>query len=411
VNSLVHRMCAFTSAVVATLAIVAAAGSTSAPASVAQLGCGAIITTDTTLDSDLTNCPSNGIVIGADDITLDLNGHTVGGDGVPAGSCFDEGICDLGISNDGGHAGVTITGGTVRGFDIGTSVVGGSKNRIQRVTLANNSTFGMSVGDSTAIRIEHNSSVDEGISGIVMFDSRDSRIDRNSVTGAHGYAIAVFGSSHNRLEQNVLTGDQHGILIEESSNDNEVTENRISHGGSIEIGHSGDNRVEGNVLTDPSDGILLGEAQRTLVSDNSVTDAGIGFPNTGGFGILLDGSDDTLVERNAVTGGNGPAIFVTSLESEGTSDRNVISRNVTNSRLSDGFLVNGSATTTLLERNTAVDNGHDGIEVSAAGTTVTRNTANFNHDLGIDAVPEVIDGGGNRARGNGNPLQCTNVAC
>ena len=112
-----------------------------------------------------------------------------------------------------------------------------------------------------------------------------------------------------------------------------------------------------------------------------------------------------------MTGGNGPAIFVTSLESEGTSDRNVISRNVTNSRLSDGILVNGNATATLLERNTAVDNGHDGIEVAAAGTTVTRNTANFNHDLGIEAVPEVIDGGGNRARGNGNPLQCTNVAC
>jgi hypothetical protein len=131
-------MCALTSAVVATLAIVAAAGSTSAPASVAQLGCGAIITTDTTLDSDLTNCPSNGIVIGDDNITLDLNGHTIGGDGVPAGACFDEGPCDLGISNDGGHAGVTITGGTVRGFDIGTSVLGGSENRIQRVTLANN---------------------------------------------------------------------------------------------------------------------------------------------------------------------------------------------------------------------------------------------------------------------------------
>ena len=29
------------------------------------------------------DCPSNGIVIGAGDITLDLNGHTVCGEGVP----------------------------------------------------------------------------------------------------------------------------------------------------------------------------------------------------------------------------------------------------------------------------------------------------------------------------------------
>jgi hypothetical protein len=49
--------------------------------------------------------------------------------------------------------------------------------------------------------------------------------------------------------------------------------------------------------------------------------------------------------------------------------------------------------------------------VDSAATTLTRNTANRNHDLGIEAVPGVTDGGGNRARGNGNPLQCTNIDC
>ena len=45
-----------------------------------DVGCGDTITTDTTLDSDLVNCPNNGIIIGADNITLDLNGHTIDGD-------------------------------------------------------------------------------------------------------------------------------------------------------------------------------------------------------------------------------------------------------------------------------------------------------------------------------------------
>src|SRR6476619_6929393 len=92
-----------------------------------NVSCGATITTNTKLDSDLTNCPSNGIVIGADNITLDLNGHTVGGD--------------------------------VRGFDIGISVRG-NENRIQGVASANNSTFGMILADSTGSRIDHSSSVD-----------------------------------------------------------------------------------------------------------------------------------------------------------------------------------------------------------------------------------------------------------
>jgi large repetitive protein len=374
-----------------------------------NVSCGATITTNTKLDSDLTNCPSNGIVIGADNITLDLNGHTVGGDGVPAGSCLDEPICDLGISNLAGHADVMIKGGAVRGFDVGISV-GGSENRIQRLSLANNSTFGVIVGDSTGSRIDHNS-VDDGVSSIVMFGSTDGRIDHNSLAGSEGYAMPIFGSSHNRIEQNALEGDQHGILLEESSNDNEIRGNRISHGGSIEIAHSSDNRVKENTLTNPGDGMLLAEAHHTVVSGNLVTNAGLGFPDNGGFGITLDGAVDSLVQRNVVTGGKGPAIFVTSLESQGTSDRNVISHNVANSKFSDGILVNGDATETLLERNTANGNGHDGIDVSAAGTTLTRNTANFSHELGIEAVPGVIDGGGNRAGGNGNPLQCTNVTC
>jgi hypothetical protein len=117
-----------------------------------------------------------------------------------------------------------------------------------------------------------------------------------------------------------------------------------------------------------------------------------------------------LVE-NTLSGGNGPAIFVTSLESPGASDRNLVSRNRVSGNLGDGVLVNNDATATVLERNAAGGNGHDGIDVAAVGTTLAGNTANDNHDLGIEAVPGVIDGGGNTARGNGNPLQCTNLAC
>jgi hypothetical protein len=43
--------------------------------------CGQVITRDTTVANDLTGCHRYGLIIGADDITLDLNGHTIGGDG------------------------------------------------------------------------------------------------------------------------------------------------------------------------------------------------------------------------------------------------------------------------------------------------------------------------------------------
>ena len=70
----------------------------------------------------------------------------------------------------------------------------------------------------------------------------------------------------------------------------------------------------------------------------------------------------------------------------------------------------GSAHFELTE-NRASRNGDDGIDVENSDATLTGNTADRNSDLGIEAVPGVTDGGGNRAFGNGNPLQCLNVAC
>lgn len=401
----------------ACFAVVALLLPASGQAHSSSVGCGTTIVADTRLLTDLTNCPDNGIVIGADDITLDLNGHTVSGDGQPVASCPDGESCDVGVDNSAGHAGVTISGGAVRSFDVGVRVVGASENRIRGLASANNSSFGMIIGDSTDTRVDHSASAHDGVSGIVVFDSQRLRIDHDSVTGTSGYAVPVFGSSRSRFDHNVLTNDQHGFLLvgsdQNAGSNNVVEHNRLSNGPSIEVAHSSDDLVRYNRLSNPGDGIGLIESQRTRVSGNTIEQAGVGFPEggPGGFGILLDGADDNMLVDNTLSGGKGPAIFVTTLESPGTSDRNLVSRNRVIGNLGDGVLVDNAATATLLERNTADGNGDDGIDVGAVGTTLAGNVADDNHDLGIEAVPGVIDGGRNRASGNGNPLQCTNLAC
>jgi hypothetical protein len=82
--------------------------------------CGQTITADTTLDSDLTKCSGPGITIGADDITLDLNGHTISGKAKGSG-----------VLNIAGHDGVTIGGGSIRGFAGSIAIVGATDNRMQ----------------------------------------------------------------------------------------------------------------------------------------------------------------------------------------------------------------------------------------------------------------------------------------
>jgi hypothetical protein len=77
----------------------------------------------------------------------------------------------------------------------------------------------------------------------------------------------------------------------------------------------------------------------------------------------------------------------------------------------DGIAVESAATHTLVRGNAVTGARDDGIDVDAVGTFIRANTTTDNGDLGIEAVAGAIDGGGNRASGNGNPLQCLNVVC
>ena len=74
----------------------------------------------------------------------------------------------------------------------------------------------------------------------------------------------------------------------------------------------------------------------------------------------------------------------------------------------DGIYVNDRDN--LIEKNFTNGNAGDGIDVSSE-TTLRGNVANRNGELGIRATVGITDAGGNRAFGNGDPLQCLNVAC
>ncbi len=108
-----------------TLAFVAQAP----PALGAVVACGDTITTNTTLDADVGPCSANGIIIGADGITLDLNGHQIFGT-----AALGDGT---GVSVI-GHSNVTVTNGTVRLFDEGVLIRNGGHNIVTGITAQDN---------------------------------------------------------------------------------------------------------------------------------------------------------------------------------------------------------------------------------------------------------------------------------
>jgi parallel beta-helix repeat protein len=249
---------------------------------------------------------------------------------------------------------------------------------------------------------------------VVLVDSTRSRIEKTSVFGSLGLGIIVARVDDSTIENNVVGGNDEGIGIFDSSR-NIVRGNALSHnaGAAMDIGGSATgNRVEHNRLAANGDGIVLQEVDGNLISHNLVTGTGFfGSAETGGFGMILDGANRNTMDRNTVTDGRGPAILVLTLDAPNAPVGNIISRNTVNSVESDGIYVGTTALATVVERNTANRNGNDGIHVDGSSTKLSRNIANNNHNLGIETVPGVIDGGGNHASRNGNPAQCTNVAC
>jgi Right handed beta helix region len=93
-----------------------------------HVSCGDTITKDTKLDSDLIGCPGNGLVIGADDITLDLNGHTLKADGSFARDT-------AGIDNTSGYDRVTIERGVIELFEYGILMQGADRNVLRGNTI------------------------------------------------------------------------------------------------------------------------------------------------------------------------------------------------------------------------------------------------------------------------------------
>ena len=151
--------------------------------------------------------------------------------------------------------------------------------------------------------------------------------------------------------------------------------------------------------------MALFQAPNASVTRNQV----LGSPADQAFaGIHIRGSQGggALADRNEVSG-DTTGILVINTDA-------ILTRNLVFDNATDGIQVVNTAFRpfpgNVVDRNRSERNGDDGIDVDVPAT-ISNNLANFNGDFGIEAVPGVTDGGGNKARGNGNPAQCLNVRC
>lgn len=330
-------------------------------AEASHVGCGTVITADTTLDSDIGPCSGNGIIIGADNITLNLNGHEVLGNS-------DEGAAGefAGIRLP-FRTGVTVIGsrgrvatGRVTGFEAGVVVNGGSGNTIGNLVIQDN------VGPK-GFEVLGGTPFAELGDGIAIFNSARNRVTNNVIArNGHydGIAVLGIGSDSNVIQRNLIedsvgiaenrTLSGVGVIVNtfldlediqrgESVYDNRVIGNTIrrNNGSGVSNISNVNGRVVGNHIEDngspyyksfdaylqeyPAHGIGIRAGQEArqntqmYVADNTVVHNGLD-------GIIVQ-SDENRVQSNEVID-NG--IFGIELF---TAERNLIAENATSGNI------------------------------------------------------------------------------
>ena len=389
----------------------------------AEVGCGEIIVRSTRLLNDLIDCGGHGLIIGANGITIDLDGHLIDGVGL-----------DAGILNN-GYDSVTITNGTITQFDYGMLLnPGTSLNIIDSMRLESNQEAGLLLSDADQAGkgniIRNNTFAANGAGIWLASNTRFTSIYDNALGGNAGDGVLIEFSSDNRIERNEISRSGGSGILMLGGGNNIVTDNNLLDNGGFGIGvgeellPSNNNLIERNTVTGGQGGVLVADSTNNQILFNSITATfgpGVSLElshnnlvrgndvRSNASGISVDESNDNRIEANNASGTMGTGIEIGAL-----SYRNTVVQNAANQNGGEGITIEDFALSgqgNLLDRNTADGNGGDGIGVHGVGHTVTSNTAQMNGGWGIYIAVSATDGGGNLAAGNAEPAQCFNIAC
>lgn len=148
--------------------------------------CGAVITQNIKLLTDVGPCTGDGLIVAVDGVSINLNGHKVFGT-----QRLHVGIRLENVSN------VSVVGGTVEGFDTGVLVVGGLTDTVTGVTFRNNR-FGIQLQNapSSGHQISKNVITNNRLIGILLNpDVSGATVNKNSASGNIGYGIVLAGGA------------------------------------------------------------------------------------------------------------------------------------------------------------------------------------------------------------------------
>lgn len=192
------------------------------------LQCGDVITSDTLLANDL-DCTGNALIIGADNVRLDLGGRTLSGPGRGPYIWPNRALSSVGVHAK-GRENVWIGNGTVARFGTGVLMDNTTGSEVNGLT-ATGSFYGIYLVDATENVLADNM-VSRNTYGIhLQSSSRNVAVGNDSSGNLYqspgGYGINLFGSHDNEIKDNIMRANENQGIWTIQSRGNAIYRNDL----------------------------------------------------------------------------------------------------------------------------------------------------------------------------------------
>lgn len=384
------------------------------------------------------------IIVAASGTRVDLTGVVLESGDSLSGRFVGMGIASRNVD------GVTVVGGTIRGYRVGIRLEGGRGHRVVGSSLSGSRAVRPAeAGDSLArldpVHLEVFQAYGSGLmlartaatmvtgvtargsqNGISLLEARDSYLADNDVSGNNGWGIQLWRASKNIIVRNLVDHTVRcappaadcgaaAILIREGSDSNTVGDNDLSASSTglrLGAGHpnerpSRSNLIYRNTASEAAGaGFLVGTAWSALLLDNRADSSAYGFLLQNAAGCTIRGntvigartaaiagehSADIRIESNVLL--EAPVgVLVSAPRAGGAPSRGYRIDDNMVTRIAQGIVLQGTTGSRL--RGNVLDGVGDGIVVDGTGhgTEVSGNVFLRTSGWFIDA-PDLAAGG------------------
>lgn len=412
----IQRAILFTSAATLAATSIPLAASAASPAT--GVKCGQTITKSIRVANDLTNCPKDGLVIGAAGITIDLSGHSITGVNAPG----SEGIADD------GHGHVRLQNGRISGFFLnGVGLRNAPASSVSHLTIRGIGAGGGEKDASAGVQVKNSpgtavfgNAVSNDVKafqsdGLDVLSSPGATVTHNRLLNNAWNGAFILGSARTVVIGNTFAGNKNqGLELNQGSDHSRLAGNYAANNVSsgLVVGAVSGVLIDHNNLVSNGDGgVFMFDLHQARLIRNRATGNAAGLDLEGG----QHGSSGNLIASNDTSRNRFVGITVAG------SNLNLLTGNVSNNNLGKpgegGGIVLSTANQNVVLSNVASGNHDVGIGIFAGkpgdtkSNVVARNTAANSRAHGIDVLSGTIDGGGNFAHGNTPAPNCIGVIC